>query len=210
MAARPLLPLPDYRRIFQVTYSVLEASGIAKTHRACIMFASVGVLLLREEYKLPATISAGCMAMMVDEGNADVVIYGREREGVYVGEEDAFHAWVECDGWLIDFMAPIMGDSLLADGHPRKVPRRMLQKRLEDRQGDPRHIQHEGEFYVRHDSVLMAQLLDQQGVQFGDLIKVCQAWFRRPPKPLKEILLGDSGGPPRKLVLRAPEIDGVW
>lgn len=38
----PLLPLPDYQRIYQVLYSVLEASGIAVTHRACIFFATVG------------------------------------------------------------------------------------------------------------------------------------------------------------------------
>lgn len=63
---RPLLPLPDYQRIYQVIYSVLEATEVARTHRACILFTIAGTLILREHYKLPATISAGFMGMMVD------------------------------------------------------------------------------------------------------------------------------------------------
>lgn len=210
MADRPLLALPDYQRIYQVVFSVLETSGIALTHRACIFFATAGAQLMREQYKLSASISAGCMALMVDEVKANVVIYGRERDGAFVGEDDAFHAWVECDGWLIDFMAPIMGESLRADGHTWDVPRRMLQKRLRDGLDDPRRIQHVGEFYTRHSKALAERLIDRQPVQFEDLIEVCRAWYRRPPKPLAPLALGDSGGPTRTLVLRAPAIEGVW
>ena len=86
----------------------------------------------------------------------------------------------------------------------------MLQKPLRQGQQDPRAIQHEGEFYVRHDAALTERLLDWQGVQFADLTRVCQAWFRSPPKPLKDVALGDSHGPARGLVLRAPPIEGAW
>jgi len=154
MSRRTLLPFLDYQRIYQVTYSVLEASGIAVTHRACLFFASAGVLILRDHYGLAATLSAGTMALMIDEVKADVVVYGREQDGVFVKDEDAFHAWVECDGWLIDFMAPIMGLALREDGHPREVPRRMMQKPLVDQQPSLAAIQHVGDFFVDHDRVL--------------------------------------------------------
>ena len=88
MARRPLLPLPDYQRIYQVIYSVLVASGIATTHRACIFFASVGTMILREHYGLPATISAGCMALMLDEHKANVVIYGRVEDSVFLNRSE--------------------------------------------------------------------------------------------------------------------------
>lgn len=52
MSRRSLLPLADYQRIYQVGYSVLEASGIPKTHRAFLFFATVGMLILREHYRL--------------------------------------------------------------------------------------------------------------------------------------------------------------
>lgn len=210
MPRSPLLPLPDYQRIYQITYSVLEASEIAITHRACIFFASVGALILRDQYSLPATISAGCMALMVDEQKANVVVYGRDEGGVFVNDTEAFHAWVECEGWLIDFMSPIMGVAMREDGRDWKVPRRMLQKRLSDQKGSLREIQHLGDFYVGHDRSLTESLIDSQNIQLSDLLNVCQAWFRRPPKPLKELAMGDSHAGTRKLVLRAPSIDGVW
>lgn len=210
MNRRPLLPLADYQRIYQVIYSVLEASGIAVTHRACIFFAAVGVHILRTHHNLPATISAGCTALMVDEERANVVVYGREEDGIFLNNETAFHAWVECDGWLIDFMAPIMGVALRQDGVDWPVPRRMLQKRLADRRNSLGEIQHLGEFFASHDHALTESLIDGQRVQFMDLMNTCMAWYRRAPKPLKEIAMADSHGPTRKLILRAPSIEGVW
>lgn len=210
MTKRPLLSLPDYQRIYQVIYSVLGASEIAIRHRACIFFAAAGTVILRERYGLPATISAGCMALMVDEQKANVVVYGRDEDGVFVNDREAFHAWVECDGWLIDFMAPIMGIALREDGHDWHVPRRMLQKRLADRKNSIGQIQRVGDFFIGHDRSLAERLIDGQSVQFGDLMAVCLAWFRRPPKRLENIAMADSHGPTKTLVARAPSIDGVW
>lgn len=210
MPQQPLLPLADYQRIYQVAYSVLEASGIAATNRACIFFASVGTLILRDHYDLPATLSAGCLALMVDEKKANVVVYGREEDGAFVSDEDGFHVWVECNGWLIDFMAPIMGIALKEDGRDWDVPRNMLQKRLEHREASLRDVQHVGEFFIEHDAGLMAKLLDDQSEEFEDLARVCLAWFRRPPHPLASLAMGDSHGSTKQLVVRAPSIDGVW
>lgn len=210
MTQRPLLPLSDYQRIYQVIHSVLDASEIAVTHRACIFFATVGTVILRDHYRLSATISAGCLALMVNEEKASVLVYGREENGVYVNDEDGFHAWVECDGWLIDFMAPIMGVGVREDGRDWDIPRRMLQKPLRDRKASLREIQYLGEFFIDHDRSLAESIIDSQSVQFADLMKVCLAWFRRPPKPLKAIAMADSQGPTKRLVVRAPSIDGVW
>ncbi|MCO5103394.1 MAG: DUF2026 domain-containing protein [Burkholderiaceae bacterium] len=206
---RPLLPLPDYQRIYEVVYSVLQATEIAVTHRACLLFAAAGTLILRDTYRLPATLSAGCMAMMIDEASADVAVYGR-MGGDKESDSDAFHAWVECDGWLIDFMAPILGVAMREDGYTRPVPRQMLQKRLEDCKGSIGEIQHAGEFYLQHDRELTESLLDRQPIGVSDLIEVCTTWHSRPPKKLKEMMMGDSHGAPKRLVPCAPSITGVW
>ena len=206
---RPLLPLPDYQRIYQVIYSVLEASEVARPHRACILFTIAGTLILREHYKLPATISAGFMGMMVDEKSSTVAMYGRMGDGPE-SDGQAFHAWVECQGWLIDFMAPIMGMAFKEDGHPLDVPRWMLQKPLTERKSDINELQRVGDIYLEHDSALAESLLDSQSAGSIDLAEVCTAWFRRPPRALKEMALGDSHGKPKQLVLRAPSIDSVW
>lgn len=210
MQKRFLLPLADYQRIYQVIYSVLQASDNARTHRACIFFASAGTMLLREHYRLDATISVGGTALMVDEAKANVMVYGRMEGDELVNDSNSFHAWVECDGWLIDFMAPIMGDALKEDGAPFNVPRKMLQKRLADRLPDPRAIQHEGEFYCRSDRSLANEVLDHQGLQFSDLIHVCTTWYRKPPKPMPSMSLGGTDMTPKPLALKAPAIVGAW
>jgi hypothetical protein len=209
MKTRPPLPLPDYQRIYQVIYSVLEASEVARTHRACILFTIAGTLILREHYKLPATISAGFMGMMVDRKSSTVAMYGRMGDRPE-SDRQAFHAWVECQGWLIDFMAPIMGMALKEDGHPVNVPRQMLQKPLAEQKASVHDLQRVGDFYLEHDSALAETLIDSQSPGSIDLANVCLTWFRRPPSALKELALGDSHGKPKKLVLRAPSIVGVW
>jgi hypothetical protein len=211
VSKRPLLPLADYQRIYQIIYSVLEASDSARTHRACSFFASVGALILREHYGLKATISMGRMALMVDEAKANVVVYGRQKGDEWVYDSNGFHAWVECDGWLIDFMAPIMGVALKEDGIPFNVPSKMLQKRLEDRQPHLHAIQLQGEFFCAHDPALANDILEGQGLMFQDLVGICMAWFRKPPKPLPSIGMGGNGiDAPKPLVLKAPAIIGVW
>lgn len=206
-----LLPFVDYQRIYEVIYSVLEASEIAMTHRACLFFASAGTLILRRFYDLPAEISVGGAALMVDEQKANVIVYGRDRDGLFVGEQDAFHAWVECDGWFIDFMAPILGAALREDGVDWKVPRYMLQKPLAEGKLAVGDIQHAGEFCLSHDSQLANDLMDEQRVLFDDLLNICQAWFRRPPKALPAVgMAGNKGFAERRLVLRAPPIEGSW
>lgn len=210
MARPPLLPLPDYQRIYQVAFSVLNASEIAITHRACLFFAAAGALLLREHYGLPATISAGCMALMLDEQKANVIVYGREEDGTFVSDDEAFHAWVQCDGWLLDFMAPIIGVALREDGRNWHVPRRMLQRLLSERKSSIGEIQKTGDLFSRHDAGLAELLIDRQPNQFADLLNVCQAWYRRPPKPLRDIAMADSHGPTKRLVAKAPAIEGAW
>lgn len=210
MAKRPLLPLVDYQRIYQVIYSVLETSGIARTHRACMFFASAGALILREHYQLEATLSVGSMALMVDEATAQVAIYGREENGAWVYDSHGFHAWVECNGWLIDFMAPIMGKAFKEDGGTFAIPAKMLQKPLSERLEHYLAIQHEGEFFAQSDAKLAESVLESQGIEFNDLIRMCLTWFRKPPKALPPLAMASNIGAPKQLVLRAPTIVGVW
>jgi hypothetical protein len=206
-----LLPLADYQRIYQVVYSVLQESGGLSAHRACLFFAGAGMMILREHYKLDASLSAGGVALMVvDEPKSQVIVYGRDREGLFVGEKDAFHAWVQCDGWLLDFMAPILGTAIRKDGHNWKVPRYMLQKPLSEGKEAVGDIQQAGDFCLSPNPDLTRHVIERIGKLEEKLLTMCLAWYRRPPKPLPPLGMADHRGSTRKLVLKAPSVDGAW
>ncbi|MCH8618132.1 DUF2026 family protein [Undibacterium sp. TS12] len=208
MIRQPLLPLPDYQRIYQVIYSALESSKIAVTHRSCIFFAVAGASILREHYHLSATISVGSMALMVDEQQSNVVVYGRSENGYFVSDEKAFHAWVECDGWLIDFMAPIMGVALRKDGIDWSISPRMLQKHLDDSKSSLGEIRHLGEFIVGHNETLAESLIDNQSSRFFQLLNTCVTLYSKPQEQSEA--LAHSYSPVTKLMRDAPSIDGIW
>ena len=86
----------------------------------------------------------------------------------------------------------------------------MLQRPLAERKSDINELQRVGDIYLEHDSALAESLLDGQSAGSIDLANVCAAWFRRPPKALKEMMMGDSHGQPKRLVTYAPSITGVW
>lgn len=180
------LSLPNYQRIYQFIYSVLEASGSAITHRSCVFFAATGAAILQTHYDLPATIGIGCMVLRVDKQRPNVVVYGRIENGYFVSDETAFHAWVECDGWLIDFMTPIMGVALQQAGADWVVPSRMLQKNLEDSKNSLGEIQHIGEFFVEHNAALADLVIDSQSARFFQLMDTCVDSYCKLPEPLRK------------------------
>lgn len=74
----------------------------------------------------------------------------------------------------------------------------------------PQYLQHDGDFYASHDPTLGNALLNGQKSAFADLLHVCNVWFRKPPKPMQQLGMGDSHGAPKMLRLQAPSIEGVW
>lgn len=205
MKSVPPLPFPDYQRIYQFIFDVLESSGSAITHRSCVFFAATGATILREHYNVPATISVGCMALRVDELQPNVVIYGRNENGYFQSDENAFHSWVECNGWLIDFMAPILNIALQKAGTNWSVPSRMLQKNLADSKNSVGEIQRTGDFFVGHNTELANLVLDSQSARFFQLMEVCVGNYRKLSEPLKMTASTDT-----HVLSCAPSIEGNW
>lgn len=76
MLTRMPLSVADYQRLYQVIYSVLAAAE-GSAHRACSFFTVAGVTLLRDHYKMEATISAG---LAVYKLNPDSVLSSAGRK----------------------------------------------------------------------------------------------------------------------------------
>ena len=104
---RFVIPLRDYERIFRVAYSVLHGMD-ARTGRACVFFAMVGAAILHTFYKKQALIAAGAAFYRVDDRSNTVIAFGQLDGGQPRSSHAAFHCWLQCDGVLLDFMAPTL------------------------------------------------------------------------------------------------------
>ena len=147
---------------------------------------------------------------MVDNHDAKVVVYGREEKGALVNDKHAFHACVECEGWLIDFMSPTIGVALNVELPRLKVLRLMLQRPLSEGKGSIGGIKQAGDFFISHDATLTNSLLDNQPAQFEDLVSACLVWYCKPPKRMKDMVLADRRGVSKKLIARPPSVNGAW
>ena len=206
-----LLSLLDYQRIFRMIYTVLEDR--ATTHRACIFFALVGAAILRQHYKLNAFPIAGAAAFAVNADDSFVATFGRVEKGDLICATDAFHCWVDCDGFAIDFMAPIFQESFRASGHNATIARRMFQRRLTLMAPNLEELTHEGAFLLRPDAEHTKSVIGDFSTKHAntDLANICLYWYKRPPKRVAETLdMQDDLGNVTRLKLHGPEITGVW
>jgi hypothetical protein len=125
---RTVIPFPDYERIFRVIFTVLDER--AHTTHACVFFALIGAMILERKYKIKAIPMAGAAAFLFDAHSdpKNLWLFGWFENQVLVSANDAFHCWIEADGVVIDFIAPLFVETFRAAGSPSIVPRRMFQK----------------------------------------------------------------------------------
>jgi len=206
-----ILPFADYCRIFRVIYSVLD--GRAHTHRACIFFAVAGAIILRQHYKCRALPVAGAAAYMVDADTSLVATFGKIEDDMLIATPDAFHCWIECDGYAFDFMAPVFRENLQAAGIPHAIARRMFQRPLAEMASLSAELTCEGAFSLFPDSERTQAMIESFDAKAssGDLANVCSHWYRRPPKRISETLnMANDLGKVIRLNLHGPEVSGVW
>jgi hypothetical protein len=207
-----VIPFPDYERIFGVIVSVLE--GRARTAHACVFFALTGAAILEQKYKIKATPRAGAAAYVVDDQTDPprAQLFGRIENEALTSAPDAFHCWIEANGIVVDFMAPLFEDSLRSVGSTLAVPRRMFQKPMSEMAASPAAMRTDGDFVLQPDSMLAQRLFGAFAARAGsvDLLNVCLAWYTRPPKPLPKMAMQNDLGEVHPLKLKAPAISGTW
>lgn len=209
--AKPIIPFADYCRIFRVIYSVLD--GRAHTHRTCIFFAVAGAILLRLHYKVKALPVAGAAAFMVDAKTSLVATFGKIEEDMLIATPEAFHCWVQCDGFAIDFMAPVFRENLQAAGISHATPRRMFQRPLAAMASTADELTSDGAFSLFPDQERTQAMIQnfEATASSGDLANVCTHWYRRPPKYIAETMdMANDLGKVIRLKLHGPEVAGVW
>ena len=138
MSNKTHLKLRDFNLITVATQSILRSTAIPSyfpdLERSCTMFAFCGALTLTQTYRIPAKVFAG--NFFVRQPGSDIVLSYAEGETVEGDSaRQGFHAWVQTDTHIIDFMSPLYPN--IVERHPQashteKLERRMLQIRLDD------------------------------------------------------------------------------
>jgi len=203
-----LLKLKDYERIYLVINSILKNES-ADPSICCIFFSAFGSYLLSKHYKIDAVPKAGLAAYHLGVNN-DLFVFGEEYEGALTGERDAFHCWVEAEGWVIDFMAPAFPQ---LDTTGNSIPSRMFQKPLNDMASSINEVQSLGDFYLESTSASTEKHMQVLSTSkaYGDLAEICSQWFKKYPRKMcKTIAVANEKGSLTPVHLTGNSIIGRW
>jgi len=197
--------------MFRVIFSVLEAH--TEVHSACIAFSMIGAHLLRRHYKLQANAVGGAAAYALGH-NFKVLTFGKIEDGCLIAAPDGFHCWIECNGYIIDFLSPLFRDKIAEHDDSAAVPRRVFMKPLSLMSPAlPQRSDIEGTFQLVASGERTEKMVQSfyETKRAQDLQAICESWYCRPPKRITpQLAIRDDLYNITHLRLRGPEIAGFW
>lgn len=206
------LPLRDYERAFRVIHSVIGgADGTPET--ACVIFSCVGAYFLSKLYGIKSHVVAGAALFRVHPSADNIMVIGAMDENNRpCSTVERFHMWVESQTHVFDFQAPLFKNTLSAQspGSPA-VPARMFQRGIvEETDGSFDMV---GDFALYPNPKLTHDLTEhffdrQLNI---DVLKVCEAWFRKPPAPISPTFsMMSEQGEVKTMALSPIRLDSAW
>ena len=214
---KPILSFLDYQRLYRVIATVLNSVD-AHTAHACLFFSVAGSLVLSKAHGLDARPWCGSAFYRVNDEDGFTMAFTdtiRFSDGYVESHNKAFHAWIECEGTVIDLMAPLFRESVLS-ARPATVqhlPRKMFQKPLSMMSVSPFELEQEGDFFLQADPVLTNKLLQHfiEKPASSDLAEICLHWYKPTPKPIPSALgMASDDGSQRLMKLDQTELTGKW
>lgn len=214
---RLVIGLPDYLRIFRVMNAVMDGLNSDRS-KCCLFFSVTGAAILKHFYRKDARVLAGSAFYLLDDPTSSVLAItkfadGELHKGVIDSDRSGFHCWVECEGQVIDFQAPVFPEALAQTGNPVRIPRKMFQKPRALMVAGPTMHDQVGDFYLQPNLALTNDLvpgfLDHPASK--DLMNICMTWFTRPPKSIQRTFaMGNDVGEIFELQLSEIDLSGAW
>lgn len=209
---RPLLSLPEYERVFRTIHGVLlnEEGDLS---RSCLFFGLIGSAILRTHYRISANPVVGTAVFNLGGSRNDILAFATQDDGVLQSSSSGFHCWVEADGWVVDFMAPLFQEMLASLGHARNLGRKMFQKPTAASIGSQLELEKEGAFYCEPNPELTMQLVHgfTETPAYVDLVGIAVKWFQPPPKKMIETIgIGNARGEVKPVRLSPLRVGGAW
>ena len=219
----PPLSFAAYQRLHNVVNS-LSNNFAHGPDRSCVFFSITGAALMHKHYQLEAKVVCGGGAVMLDNNpETGLSWWVTNSDGTLTTGIEGFHAWIECDGWLIDLTAPNYHEALANGNFPnpecerpvpaRKVPRMMLQKPIGETARALDDKRKPGDCTFRPDPDVTTKVIDEafNRVQLGDIINIAYNWHRPVPhKMASSITISDNYGKIETINLTRRELVGKW
>ncbi|MEM7579661.1 MAG: DUF2026 family protein [Cyanobacteria bacterium P01_A01_bin.80] len=213
-----LISRKDYEQIYKTIYSILKSETTnTLILQSCICFSIAGAFMLKEIYCLDATIAGGIAAYKVGNGDHSVATFADVSQGQFFCSENGFHCWVEANGWLIDFMAPIFPDAITSVGYQTKCESKMMQKSLDQMADSISSLETPGDFYVQKfptfkDKIINIFLAKSESYDLLETLFDCSLlWYKRPPEKMYErVSITDRKGNIKNFSLQGKSLVGAW
>jgi len=215
MSAATAAPLSvdDYERVFRVVHGVL-LNERGSPSEACLYFGAFGAAILATHHNLAALPVVGAAAYRLGTLASDVLAFAQPTPSSgHASSENAFHCWVQVNGWALDFSAPLFDERLARAGMPRAYGRKMLQKPLKGMVEGLGAMHVAGAYWYESNPDLGAQLLGRLHAKPAniDLLEICLDWYRPLPNQLREfITIGDQHGVASRVPLSPLLLEGAW
>jgi hypothetical protein len=208
-----LITLQDYERIFRTIHGVLLTEK-ADIPRSCLFFGVVGAAILQNHYGVAAIPVVGPAIYKIGDQSNDAIAFAQfGPKGELQASTEAFHCWVEVDGWCIDFIAPLFQEMVESSGRPCVIDRKMFQKQVPTDIEAHVSLEKAGDFICLPDHELTNHLIEEyfNKPAMGDLVQICVEWFKRPPQEMIPTLgVADQHGKIKPVTLSPLRITGAW
>ncbi len=208
-AHHPVIPMPDYVRIFRVIRAVIGSTAV-DSDEACLFMSMSGAAILKYFYKKEARVLAGSAFYLLNAEPRTVLAMTKLADNtqdaeIVESDRTGFHCWLECDDYVIDFQALVFPEAMArkdirGSGESLesrvRVPRQMFQRRKTAMSASPDVLESAGDFYLQPNIALTNELVRAffgSAVQL-DLMRGCMTWYTRPPKKISHAMTMRSDG----------------
>lgn len=207
----------DYQRLYRVIYTVLQGAGAITAH-SCKYFAIAGAYILESTHRLNARPRFGSAFYLLDDA-PDLFMAYTDMDAFHRHEIDshakAFHAWIECEGTVIDLLAPLFRENFLSQNPDSSIrlPRNMFQRPMALMAQSPFDLKEKGDFYLAVNPALTNEMiLDFANRNMNsDLVDICRQWYKPTPKKIvQELVMSSNDGTHTQMKLDMTELVGKW
>ena len=210
-----LITLADYRRIYSTIHSLLIADSV-NSHEASMLFSVYGAQILKRHYGIAAKPVVGSAAYHLG-WQAKILAFGEYQSGHLQSNDSQHHWWVEADGWMIDFMAPLFPVLVKRSGKEAQIEPWMMQKPMVKAKKTLAAVQNQGDFLLVKNDHLASQKMSQMVTEKAHIQrgKLAVDWFVKAPKkmpsPLNVKFEGAQDVSKKKLIAyKSFLVSGSW